>query len=118
MAKAYDGPFDFRGIHDAPSRCHLRIYRHPNRPVIVVATELADNPGSSVTNALPGLADAVCSSFDIDPDVLLWVEHYPADRFTAECIQRVDLASDRGPAWFELSQARLEELTGDSFARK
>lgn len=46
---------------------------------MVIATELSDNPGVSVTNFAEGLATLVCRRFSIDPEKLIWIEHYPAD---------------------------------------
>jgi hypothetical protein len=113
MTKLFDGTFPFDGLHGCPSRCHLRIYRHPDRPVVVVATELTENRGTSITNALPDLAKRVCSAFDIDPYTLLWVEHYPAEPPCPETLERVEFAGGREPAWEAMSRSRLEVLTGE-----
>jgi hypothetical protein len=50
----------------------------------VIATELQDNPGTSITNIAEHLASHVCERFAIDPDKLVWIETYgypaPGDR--------------------------------------
>ena len=113
VLKVYDGPFDYHGLSNIPSRCHLRIYGHPDQPVLVVATEFPDNPGTSITNSLPGLMDDVCAAFDIDPDMLLWVEHYPANVLAEESVEGVEFRRDGTPAWVPMSRTRLEELVGE-----
>lgn len=53
------------------SRCEVEV--HDN---VVVATELDDNPGVSITNAAEVAASAACRRFGIDPHALVWIEHY------------------------------------------
>ena len=112
MTKVIDGPFAFRGLHGTSSRCHLRVFRHPDRPVIAIATELANNPGTSITNALPTLAQQICTAFDIDSEVLLWVEHYTADDVAEESVEAVEFRPGWQPAWVPMTRERIEELTG------
>src|SRR6185503_8773416 len=59
------------------ARCRLRFFEAPTGDVVVVATELPDNPGMSITNAAEELAGTVCRDYGIDPERLVWVEHYP-----------------------------------------
>lgn len=47
--------------------------------VAVIATELSDNPGMSITNAAEYAASEVCRQLEIDPYQLVWIEHYPPD---------------------------------------
>jgi len=46
----------------------------------VICTELDDNPGTSVTNAVEIIASRVASSLALDPAKLVWIEHYPPGR--------------------------------------
>jgi hypothetical protein len=46
---------------------------------VVVATEIPDNPGTSITNAVPKLAADVCKTFDLPHEAMVWIEHYPRD---------------------------------------
>ncbi len=47
---------------------------------------MADNPGTSITNAFELLAADVCTRFGINPALLVWIEHYgyPAAAFPME----------------------------------
>lgn len=73
--------YEYRGYHDCESKCGLEIYRQPSKSVMVVVTELDDNPGTSITNVAEHLATAVCRDKGISPQKLTWVEHYPLSRF-------------------------------------
>jgi len=67
----------FKGLHGFPSRCFLRIYKTGEKTVII-ATELRDNPGTSITNYAAQLATGALQTFNVQPEQLVWVEHYPA----------------------------------------
>ena len=71
--------FEFRGLNGRPSVCALEILPCSDefgRRTVVVATELQDNRGTSVTNAAEYLASYVCDLWSIAPDTLVWIEHY------------------------------------------
>jgi len=70
------------------ARCRVRIYgltdsddddrlAQEREPVVVIITELPDNPGKSVTNAMEWIATVVVHQFDLDPARTRWIEHYP-----------------------------------------
>lgn len=72
-----DSTMDFKGLWDAPSICGLKIARFENHHVVVV-TELWDkNPGTSVTNFCPQLAQLICRENSLDPQKLVFIEHTP-----------------------------------------
>lgn len=68
--------FEYRGFHGCRSWCRLEVLPLRDGRVAVIATEVEDNPGTSVTNVAEHLASFVCDTFKIDPDKLVWVEHY------------------------------------------
>ena len=68
--------YHFRGFHGCDAFCALEILRIPDGRSVVIATELKDNPGTSVTNFCEHLAHRVCAGFLIDPSKLVWIEHY------------------------------------------
>jgi hypothetical protein len=119
MHKAADrNPFSFAGYHCRPAHCHLRVYVHPDRPTVVIASELASNPGTSITNRAEHLATLVCHTARIDPDTMVWIEHYPTD-WRPERFSLVEFARDRGgrlahPRWTHVSKARVEAMIGRS----
>ena len=68
--------FVFRGLNGRRGWCRLELLRASDGRTVAIATELADNPGTSVTNASEYLASNVCSKFGVDPRSLVWIEHY------------------------------------------
>jgi hypothetical protein len=68
--------FCFRGLNGCAAHCDLEILRLADGRTLVIATERKDNPGASVTNVAEHLASYVCDRFGIDPDRLVWIEHY------------------------------------------
>lgn len=79
--------FRFAGLHGNPAECGIERIALQDGRVVIVATELPDNPGTSVTNAVEILVLAVCQTFRIEAQNLVWVEHYPVEkcpRCTAE----------------------------------
>jgi hypothetical protein len=60
------------------SHCRLRVYQHEGNHV-VVATELDDNPGVSITKAAEELVTVVANTYDLSIQRLIWVEHHPAN---------------------------------------
>ena len=63
----------FGGLHSFKSVCSLVIDQSRN---LVIATEIADNPGTSITNAVDLLANQVCNEFQLDKQRLTWIERY------------------------------------------
>jgi hypothetical protein len=57
--------FDFRAFHGRPACCHLEIIPIADRKVVVIATEVAENPGTSVTHVAEHLASFVCERFGL-----------------------------------------------------
>ena len=69
----YTYPSNFGG----DAKCDLEIIRGETT-TLVICTELADNPGTSVTNAAERIATRLCHEDPtIAPEGLIWVEHYP-----------------------------------------
>jgi len=72
-APVHDDVFAFTTRNGHPAKCHLKIIEG----FIVIATEISDNPGVSVTNAAENLATIVCDKFVIEPEELQWYERLP-----------------------------------------
>jgi hypothetical protein len=112
--------YGYPGYHGRPAECRLRIFRPgPDRPVVVVASEVPDNPGTSITNRVEVLAGLVAREFGIDPAGMLWVEHYPAGGGRREAVFRLVEFRAVGrsgelckPAWHTTSRAAVERLVG------
>jgi hypothetical protein len=101
-------------------RARVRIFepRDDREPAVVVCSELADNPGASVTNAAGEMATQVRDRY-LKGQALVWVEHYPPEARggrpetfdTAEFDELPD-GSLCAPRWKHLGRERLELLIG------
>jgi hypothetical protein len=60
------------------AHCRLRVYNH-NGKFVFLLTELPDNPGMSVTNAIDIIATKLLAEYMISPHEAAFIEHYPAD---------------------------------------
>lgn len=59
MAISQDFIYNFRGFSGFPSRCHIRVLDEPDKPLVVICSQLSHKPGTSVTNAAEIIAQAV-----------------------------------------------------------
>lgn len=118
--------YDYPGYHGSQAHCRLRIYGgDPDRPTVVLATEAEDNAGTSITNAAETLATRVCRDFRLDPDTILWVEHYRdrafiggrpqfKERYDLVSFDRAPDGSFRHPEWRSLTKPVVEGFTGQA----
>lgn len=120
--------YKYEGYFKCESQCDLDIYRY-DEGVVVVATEIDENEGTSVTNMAEGLATVVCKDWGIDPQTLIWIEHYPdrdpsgrkrEDPIWAESFDIVFFDWDgkrfRRPKWQRLTAATAASLIGGDFS--
>ena len=63
--------------------CHLRIIQN-RTATIVIATELATNPGMSITNAVEVLASKIVKQFHLNPKTTRFIEHYGQESYDYE----------------------------------
>ncbi len=79
MRLALDAVFPFLGPRGARSSCRVRVYEpdEPERDAhVVVASEMASNTGTSITNAAEVVAAGVAHAYRL-PTPLVYIEHYP-----------------------------------------
>ena len=76
--------YHYTGFHGCDSHCEIEILNN-----LVIATEIDSNEGTSITNMAAHLATQVCKDFGIQPDTLIWIEHYPAQDIGARTIPSV-----------------------------
>lgn len=93
------------------AKCRVRVNHN-----IVVATELPDNTGMSITNAAEEVAMQVCQFFEIPIAQLVWIEHYAQWGDIDETFDAVDFEIVHNclsnPIWKPVSHAMVEELIG------
>lgn len=106
------------GLGNWDSRCRIRIFQpHPEQQV-VIASDLGIDASTSITSCADGLATLVVEDFDLDPVLVLWIEHYPYLRQIdppAE-FSRVEFEWNGRQAafarWAPISQQEAEALCG------
>ncbi len=123
-------------IHPTPhgGRCRIRVYLPDEEQdaVVVICTELANNPGMSITNAVRRIAAEVIEAHRL-PTPLVWIEHHPPETTNGrteafEMVlfdsyevreRRASYLGDRAveigsPTWKALDRATVEMLVGES----
>ncbi len=122
-------------IHPTPhgGRCRIRVYLpdEARDAVVVICTELANNPGASVTNAVRRIAAEVIEKHQL-PTPLVWIEHHPpattdgrTEVFEMVLFDSYEVREARAPylgdraveigspTWKSLDRASVEVLVGE-----
>jgi hypothetical protein len=101
---------DFHGLYafDRRSVCELRVFDAAGNRV-VIATEVEDNPGMSVVNAIEALARDVERDFGEVPTT--WISHFPGAGAMASHWAEASVG-DAGVDWNETSRGQVEKLVG------
>lgn len=85
------------------------------RPGVIVVTELADNPGPSVTNSIEAIATHLENQLRL-PTLAGYhlVEHYPPNLVRGSTFSLVELGHNgtrfQGPVWTHLTEEQFERL--------
>lgn len=120
--RSYDGPFAFTSAAGHEGRCYVQVYepRGGDLP-IVIACEMSQNPGPSITNAAAAVATQVWRQLlPHAREGLRWIELYkdgqggetePAERF-AEVTFDLDGDALHSPRWRHIARADVERLIG------
>lgn len=66
---------DYQSNCGAPSRCRIRVYEPQPGPTVIVATELPDNHGGSVTNTAERIHFLAWERAGM-PVAVVFIEHY------------------------------------------
>ena len=94
------------------AKCRIRVNGNT-----VIASELCDNPGMSITNAAEAVAMQVAGHYEIPLPELIWIEHYPKEPNHEESFDQVDFRFEQGrltnPRWRQISREEAMNLLGD-----
>lgn len=126
--KMIDTVHDYEGYSGCASKCRIRIYQDPERrpPRVVIATEVPDNEGTSVTNMAEHLvAEWTRDEQGGEPIETMWVEHYPEERsgsgrrvfeetFAVVSLRRGRRGELTNPEWKYITRAEVERLIGEA----
>ncbi len=126
MQRVYTGPFEYPNLGSGTTRCYLQVYYQDGEPLVAIATELPDNDGTSVTNAIERIAGVIREQFRVAHEDLIMIEHQlPRSTYRDG---RLDLPEEfsrvrflirggqfRRPQWSHVLRAALEALIGQPF---
>jgi hypothetical protein len=115
VRKLHDEQFPY--IHNTrPALCRVRIYETVALGRVVIISELAINPGISVTNAISEVIACIAEQFNLPADDVLWIEHYGPNSYTPGTMSDhiFDMVS-RGasPIWERLPVDMLVDALGE-----
>jgi hypothetical protein len=96
--------------------CRLRIYNRRGIHLVVL-TEVANNPGQSITAASEVIATSLAKRYRLNPATTRWLEHWPADtrdKQSQASYASVNYSWQEGvassPRWQGLSLERAEAM--------
>jgi hypothetical protein len=119
----FNNVYEYLGSNGYISRCHLALYETPNEPMIVIASEIPDNPGQSITNAAAVLATDVFRMFNGPKEGLIWIERYPKDGDRPIDDERYSMVSFdfspngfTNPKWRYIPKAEVIALVEQAYA--
>ena len=102
--------YPYTGFHGCDSTCNLEIIKN-----LVIATEIPENEGTSITNMAEHLATRICQEFNIEPSHLIWIEHYAERGDYPESYDLVQFNLDgsgtffKGKAFFPTPAGRVSQ---------
>lgn len=122
-------------IHPTPrgGRCRVRIYLpdEDRDAVVVICSEVPNNPGASITNTVRRIAAEVIETNRL-PTLLVWIEHHPpettngrVESFEMVLFDSYEVRESRAPymgdraveigspTWKPLDRASVEMLVGE-----
>jgi len=108
--------YDYKGFWNCDSRCDIEAHRRSDCKYVFVATELPDNPGTSVTNFAEHLATAMRSQYGLKHEEVIWIEHYPEAKgrrkedFDLVQFLAVEGESFRTPVWTRITEQAVSDL--------
>src|ERR1700730_3714035 len=108
--------YNYKGFWNCDSCCDIEVHRRSDGKYVFVATELPDNPDTSVTNFAEHLATAMRSQYALKPEELIWVEHYPEAKNRRkedfDLVRFLGMEGDsfRTPVWTRITEQAVDDL--------
>jgi len=105
------------GLSGPTGKCQVQLFRPSSGHSVLVATELPDNPGPSITNAVEQAFYAACVRLSVLPEKAIWIEHYLGDDLREDTFDLVQFELDSegapfSPKWSPLGLAEALKMTG------
>ena len=138
MSRLFSGRFNYKGYGRQIAACHLDAYFDQDLRKVFIVTEIADNPGCSITNGAEMVADAIEEKFGLghvfgpsSNRACTLVEHYDAHSYPSRSNQDdysiVEVKEEHktgkeyyryyaGVGWYGVDKSEVERLTGGPIA--
>jgi hypothetical protein len=87
--------------------CRCDVIFIGDSPFIVVFTELLDNPGRSVTNAIESIVPQFCQHANIQPDKVSFIERYESH---PDDLDLIDYQPDGTTSWTRLPEDQARPI--------
>ena len=106
--------YNYKGFW-SDSYCDIEVHQRSDGKYVFVATELPDNPGTSITNYAEQLATAMRTQYALKPGDVIWIEQYPGvkDRRKGSFdLVRFAVEGDsfRSPVWTRITEQAVGDL--------
>jgi hypothetical protein len=108
--------YDYKGFWGCDACCDIEVHKRSDGKSVFIATELPENPGTSVTNYAEHLATAMRRQYGLKAEEVIWIEHYPEakDRrkedFDLVRFVSIEADSFRNPVWTRITEQAVDEL--------
>ena len=107
--------YNYNGFRGCDSWCDIEVQRRNDGKYVFVATEVPDNPGTSVTDFAEQLATAMRRQRGLKPEDVIWIDHDPeAKDRRKESFDLVRFAvlgdTFRTPVWTRITEQAVDEL--------
>lgn len=105
--------YNYKGIRGCDCKCDIEI-----RENIVIATELKENPGTSITNWAEHLANDITEQYSIPKEKLVWLECY--DHLGIYAIVEFELRGNVfvNPQWKHCTKAVIDKIADGKIVLK
>ncbi len=103
--------FTWRPLNNrAMAKCGIEVYQKGQLSV-VIATELADNPGMSICNGFEDLISQIAIAYQLTTQLITWVEYWEKDNELN--LVRFNANGDRvsNPSWVNLPPALFSKAS-------
>ena len=101
-------------IAQTDCQCRLRIYKITFDKAVIIASELPNNPGRSISDEALTLIHLVCYKFGQAPAKTMWIEHYPPGYLKQEDTYEQVMLGQFCVRSKRIAKPKLESLLGVS----
>lgn len=109
--------FEYNNTYALPSKVRVSLYKLDQEPMntIVIATELEDNPGPSITNSFEAFANSFLEESGLESYNCYWLESYrwAGEPVTYDNVRPTSYGRDveiTGVEWERLNDLQIEQI--------